>query len=286
MRYDFGFLKYHGCGNDFILKDETSGATTPDSDRSAMAKFLWDRNFWIGADGVLFVESAPGVDGSMRLFEPAGNEADMCGNGLRCVAAFLMDKLGKDEVDVLTGDGVKHVVRGPDGYRVDMGLVRHSRRDLSEYVSDQGDPGDSMLEFRVNTGLGSEVGSIVDTGEPHIVLFTDELAAVPMVRVGQHVNSDTRRFPRNVNINYVQVKGPHSISIRTYERGVFNETLACGTGATACGCVSVMLRKVLPGPVDVETRGGVMKIELGPNGRASMAGPAVRVFEGRLQVEV
>jgi diaminopimelate epimerase len=131
-----------------------------------------------------------------------------------------------------------------------------------------------------------ERGSIVDTGEPHIVVFTDDLASVPMVQVGERVNSDKERFPKSVNINYVQVEGPHRIRIRTYERGVFNETLACGTGATACGCVAVMLGKVGPGPVEVDTRGGRMKIELAPDGRAVMIGPAVRVFEGRLEVEV
>lgn len=286
MRYEFKFIKYQGCGNDFILKDEMSGDKTPDADRSAMAKFLWNRNFWVGADGVLFVEDAPGADGSMRLFEPAGNEADMCGNGLRCVAAYLMGKLGKDQVDVMTADGLKRVVKDGDGYRVDMGVVRTVRKDFADYVADVGLPDDSMLDFRVETGSGIERGSIVDTGEPHIVLFTESLETAQLVRAGERVNADRRRFPRSVNLNYVQVTGPHEISIRTYERGVFNETLACGTGATACACVAVLSGKVLPGPVSVRTRGGIMKIELGPDGRAVMTGPAVRVFEGRLEVEV
>lgn len=286
MKYEFRFLKYHGCGNDFILRDEMCGMPTPDADRSAMAKFLWNRNFWVGADGVIFVEDAPGVDGSMRLFEPAGNEADMCGNGLRCVASYLMDKLGKDEVDVLTLDGVKRVSREGEGYRVDMGEVGTTRDDLKGYVTDPGRPGDSMLDFRVDTHSGAEKGSVVHTGEPHIVMYTGSLDSVPLVMIGERVNRDRQRFPKSVNINYVQVTGPHSISVRTYERGVFNETLACGTGATACACVSLMLGKVEPGPVDVRTKGGMMKIELGPDGRAVMTGPAVRVFEGRLEVEV
>ncbi len=286
MRRDFSFVKYQGCGNDFILKDEMAGETLPDSERSAMAKFLWNRNFWVGADGVLFVEDAPDVDGSMRLFEPAGNEADMCGNGLRCVAAYLMDKLKKDEVDILTGDGVKHVVREGHGFRVDMGVVRTLRKDLAEYVTDAGLPGYPMLTFRVDTGRGSETGSIVDTGEPHIVLFTDSLDTVSLVKIGEKVNADRARFPKGVNVNYVKVTGDHDISIRTYERGVYNETMACGTGATACGAVALMLEKVRPGPVNVRVRGGMMKIELGPGGKAVMTGPAVRVFEGRMEVEV
>ncbi|MGD9963533.1 MAG: diaminopimelate epimerase [Thermoplasmata archaeon] len=286
MKYGFDFLKYQGCGNDFILKDEMSGIRTPDSDRSAIAKFLWNRNFWVGADGVIFVEDAAGADGSMRLFEPAGNEADMCGNGLRCVAAFLMDKLGKDQVDVLTRDGVKRVARVADGYRVDMGEVRTTREDLKGYVTDAGGADDSMLEFQVVTASGVENGSIAYTGEPHIVLFTDSLDSVPLVKTGELVNCDRKRFPKSVNVNYVQVTGPHNIKIRTYERGVFDETMACGTGATACASVSLMLRRVEPGPVEVRTKGGAMKIELGPDGRAVMTGPAVRVFEGSLEVQV
>lgn len=286
MKYDFSFLKYQGCGNDFILKDETSGLKIPDTDKSAMAKFLWNRNFWVGADGILFVEDAPGVDGSMRLFEPAGNEADMCGNGLRCVAAYLMDKLGKDEVDVLTGDGVKHILRDGEGFRVDMGVVRTTRADLGEYVSDTGAPLDSMLDLRIDTGSRLEKASIVDTGEPHIVVFTDLLDPIPLVSIGERVNGDRKRFPKGVNINYVQVTGPHDISIRTYERGVYNETLACGTGATACAAVSLLKRMVQEGPVNVKTRGGPMKIEMGPDRSAFMTGPALRVFEGRMELEV
>lgn len=286
MRYDFKFIKYQGCGNDFVLKDELDGAATPDEDRSALAKMLWNRNFWIGADGVLFVEPDEGVDGSMRLFEPAGNEADMCGNGLRCVAAFLMEKLGKDEVDVLTRDGVKHVVRTPEGYRVDMGLVRTRRKDLSQYVTDAGSPEDSMLEFDVLLPSGRTTASIVNTGEPHVVVFTDDIAGVDMVRTGELLNSDRDRFPLGMNINFVQVTGPGSIRIRTYERGVYNESMACGTGATACAGVSILLGKVGKGPVRVDTRGGPISIEVDGDLRAVMTGPAIRVYEGRLTVEV
>ena len=286
MRYDFRFIKYQGCGNDFVLKDELDGPATPDEDRSAMAKFLWDRHFWIGADGVLFVESAPGLDGSMRLFEPAGNEADMCGNGLRCVAAFLMDKLGKEEVDVLTRDGVKRIKRTPEGYRVDMGPVRTRRKDLSQYVSDPGGPEDSMLTFPLDYGKGRTIASIANTGEPHIVVFVKDIDVVDVVGAGETLNSDRGRFPKGVNINFVQVLGPHSISVRTYERGVYDESMACGTGATACVGVSLMMGKVAEGPVTVKTRGGPMKIEMSPDGHAVMIGPATKVFEGQIAVEV
>jgi len=93
VRYVFEFIKYQGCGNDFILKDETEEVVTPNSDRSKLAKILCHRHFQVGADGILFIERAKGVDGAMRLFEPDGGEADMCGNGIRCIGSYLTEKL-------------------------------------------------------------------------------------------------------------------------------------------------------------------------------------------------
>lgn len=286
MKYSFDFIKFQGCGNDFILKDEMAGPRIPDEHRSKMATFLCDRHFWIGADGILFVESAKGVDGSMRLFEPAGNEADMCGNGLRCVGAFLMQKSAKAEVDVLTRDGIKHVTRVGDEYRADMGFVRTLREDLTNYLADKGSPKKSMIDFPLELSGGKVRASFVNTGEPHIVVVVESIDLVDVVGIGEEVNRDLRRFPRNVNVNFVQVTGPHDISVRTYERGVFDETAACGTGATACAGVSLLLKLVKPGIVDVRTRGGALRIEMNAHRRAFMTGPALPVYQGKLVVEV
>jgi diaminopimelate epimerase len=282
MCADFEFVKYHGCGNDFILKDELTGPRTPDAQRSALAKKLWNRNYWVGADGVIFVEPAPGTDGSMRLFEPAGNEADMCGNGLRCIAAFLMEKLGKDTVSILTRDGVKVVVRRGDNYEVDMGPVRATRADLSKYITDPGAPDDSMLSIPLEIDGNTVEASILYTGEPHIVVPTERLDSLDVKAIGEEVNADRARFPLYVNINMITVDGPHEISIRTYERGVFDETLACGTGTTACAAAALMLGLVQPGPVTVNVRGGSITIEVDDSGNATMTGPAVKVFRGSI----
>ena len=284
MSADFEFTKYQGCGNDFILKDELEGPTTPDVVRSALAKKLWNRNFWIGADGVIFVEPATGADGSMRLFEPAGNEADMCGNGLRCVASFLMERLGKATVDVQTRDGIKRVVREGDEYRVDMGPIRTRRRDLSAYMTDPGSPEDSMLDIPLTVGGDAVKASILFTGEPHIVVVTEDLDSLDIKSIGEEVNRDRTRFPSYVNINLIQLGGPHEISIRTYERGVFNESLACGTGATACAAAALLLGLVEAGPVTVNVRGGSIHIEVDDSGNATMTGPALKVYSGTLSV--
>ena len=286
MKSDFRFVKYHGCGNDFILRDEMDSKPTPDATRRKLAKKLTRRNFEVGADGVLFIERAKGVDASMRLFEPAGNEADMCGNGIRCIAAYLSEKLDKSEVDILTRDGVKHVVREGNEYRVDMGTVRSRRKDLKGYVTDEGRSSDSMLSFSFKAKGRTYKGSVVNTGEPHIVARTKNIDSLDMKGIGDSVNKDKKRFPGGVNLNFVEVIGPHSIRVRTYERGVYNETLACGTGSTAAAAVSLLLGWVRPGTVNVFTKGGRIRIDLDSSGRAAMTGPAVPVFEGNAPVDI
>lgn len=284
MARKLAFMKYQGCGNDFIIVDEMRGRATPDKDRSRLAKTLTDRNFGIGADGLIFTESAKGVDGSMRLFEPAGNEADMCGNGMRCVGAYLMEKLGKDSVDVLSRDGVKRVVRGSQGYSVDMGVVRTTGRYLKAYFRGVKLDSDSMLDLRVKAGNRLMAGALVNTGEPHFVTRASDIDRLDVPEIGDAVNANKRLFPKGVNLNFVLITSPHAIRIRTYERGVYDETLACGTGATASAAVSIMLGWVRTGPVKVVTRGGAIRIVLSDDGKAVMSGPAVRVFEGTLEL--
>jgi diaminopimelate epimerase len=286
MKKAFEFVKYHGCGNDFIVRDEIDSRPTPDPIRSKMARILTDRNFGIGADGILFLEKAKNADASMRLFEPAGNEADMCGNGIRCIAAYLTDKLGKNEVNILTRDGVKHVVKVGEEYRADMGIVRTRRADLKGYITDKGRRSDSMLDYSVRVKGKVFKGSIVNSGEPHIIVKTNRIDSLDMERIGDSLNTDKKRFPKGVNINFVQVTGPHSIIVRTYERGVYRETLACGTGSTAAAAVSLMLGWVRPGTVKVITRGGMIRIRVDPDGKATMTGPAVCVYEGRKTLNV
>jgi len=286
MTHDFRFQKYQGCGNDFIIADEMSGRRTPDPERSRLATILTDRRFRIGADGLIFVESIPGADGSMRLFEPAGNEADMCGNGIRCVADYLFRKLNKRELDVMTRDGLKHIVRVGTEYRVDMGPVRTTLKDLKQYVKRKGAPTDSMMDIEVRAGGRLLKGAFVNSGEPHLVFRSSKLDSEDVEGLGALVNADRKRFPKGVNLNFVQAKGPHTIKVRTYERGVYAETLACGTGATASAAVSLLKGWVKPGPVTVLPPGGKLTIEMEKDGRAFMTGPAECEFEGRLSVEV
>lgn len=284
MARRYEFQKYQGCGNDFVMIDELKGRKTPDRERSRLAKMLTDRHFGVGADGVIFIESARGFDGFMRLFEPAGNEADMCGNGVRCVGAYLMEGSRKDSVRVLSKDGPKKVTRIDDEFSVEMGVVRTTSRYLKAYYAVVRGDSDSMMDIRIRTRGISLRGALVNSGEPHFVTKTKALDSLDVPHIGHAVNANKRIFPKGVNLNFVQVVSENSIRIRTYERGVYDETMACGTGATASAAVATMLGWVRSEPVAVVTKGGRIRIHLEDDGTALMVGPAVRVFQGSLEI--
>jgi diaminopimelate epimerase len=286
MRRILRFTKYHGCGNDFIVIDEMGRKPMPEKLRSRLATILCDRHFQIGADGVMFLEKARGVDGSMRLFEPAGNEADMCGNGIRCVASYLSEKLGKARVKVLTQDGIKEIAKTRAGYRVNMGKFRSTRKELSEYATDRGKMTDSTLNVSVSVGGRRRPGALVNTGEPHLVFRSKDIDSEDIVGIGEAINQNRRRFPGGVNVNFVQTVDSHDIRVRTYERGVFDETLACGTGATASAGVALKKGWVKQGTVKVHPLGGCISVEVGPDEVAYMTGPATKVFVGEIEVDL
>ena len=286
MRKRLRFAKYEACGNDFILIDEMSGRRTPDRTRSSLATKFCDRHFQIGADGVIFIEKAHGVDCAMRLFEPAGNEADMCGNGIRCVAAYLSYGIRKSEVTVMSRDGVKDITVSSKGYRVNMGKVRCTGADLKEYWTGCRKMTDSTLYVSVAAKNRRLQGALVNTGEPHLVFKSEDVDTEDVVGISEAINGDRRRFPGGVNVNFAQPVGPHDIKVRTYERGVYDETLACGTGATATAGVALKKGWVKPGTVKVHPPGGCISIEIGKDGNAYMTGPATKVFEGVVSIDI
>lgn len=244
------------------------------------------RHFGIGADGILFIERAKEADGSMRLFEPDGGEADMCGNGIRCIASYLTGKLGKTEVDVLTRDGIKRISRAGNEYTVQMGKVRINRQAVREYLTDRGDDSDNLLDLPVRAESRIIRGSLVNAGVPHLVFMTEDVAAENVKRISEAINQDRTRFPRGMNVDFAQILGPHKISIRTYERGVNDETMACGTGATASAAVTLLRDLVEPGSVKVTTRGGTITIDIDKERNAQMTGPVIAVFKGELTIDL
>lgn len=278
------FDKYQACGNDFIIIDtSTNRGVSPERVKS-FAGLLCDRHFGIGADDVICLESSPDSDIRMRIFESQGPEADMCGNGIRCAASYLCEKLNRDEVTIETNDGIKHIQKVGERYRVNMGKLRVKMEDLRNYFISTFPDSETLLDRYVFfPEMGETRVSLVNSSEPHCVIFVDDVESENIDRYGKNITENKVLFPYGINVDLVELIEGRSLKIRTYERGVFYETLACGTGATASAGVAHVLGKVKNDLIEVITRGGKIEIEVTENG-LYMTGPAVRAFDGVIEL--
>ena len=229
-------------------------------DTQANIARLCHRRFGVGADGLILIENAEGYDFRMRYFNADGGEGSMCGNGGRCAVQFAAD-LGifKDHTRFLAVDG--------------------------EHSSKTGH-GNVFLHMIDVDGITEEAdGFFVNTGSPHLVIFHPDVDALDVKGVGSAIRySDYWKNRGGVNVNFVQVLGASALKVRTYERGVEDETYSCGTGVTAAAVVS-HLRKSTATEVHIQTLGGELKVSLNPGDKISgiiLSGPAKRVFRGEL----
>ncbi|BAT53295.1 diaminopimelate epimerase [Nostoc sp. NIES-3756] len=275
------FTKYHGLGNDFILIDNRTAKTPKITPEQAVQ---WcDRHFGIGADGVIF--ALPGekdTDYTMRIFNSDGSEPEMCGNGIRCLAAFLADLEGisrtKDSYRIHTLAGVITPQLTPDGQiKVDMGLPRLLAGEIPTTLA----AADAKV---INQPLEVEGQTwevtCVSMGNPHCITFVEDVAAIPLESIGPKFEHHSA-FPQRTNTEFIQVVSRDYLKMRVWERGA-GITLACGTGA----CAS-LVAAVLTGRSDrvatVELPGGPLEIEWSEvDQRIYMTGPADRVFTGKL----
>jgi diaminopimelate epimerase len=249
------FYKYHGAGNDFILIDNRSGSLTLTTETIAQ----WcHRNYGVGADGLMLLE-APKVEGDhfyMQYFNSDGRESTMCGNGGRCISRFAVD-LG------IAAEGTLnfHAIDGPHTAVVAPSSVALSMIDAPAVVA------------RNN-------GFFIDTGSPHHVEHREP--GPNFVNTASRIRASYG--PEGANVNFIQAcEG--ELSIRTYERGVENETLACGTGATAAAMVAVAQGWVPAAPVRLYAQGGILTVDFkgsGPFTDVVLTGPATQVFKGLL----
>ncbi len=255
------FYKYQGAGNDFIMIDNRSGHFHPEEKTIAS---LCSRRTGIGADGLIILQDHAGYDFSMHYFNADGREATMCGNGGRCVIAFA-HALGACGVRprFLAIDG-EHTgeIRG-DTIRLNMNDVHGIRR--------------------------IENGYFLDTGSPHYVLFREDVEQTDVFHEGRAWRYNNLFAPEGTNVNFVQVIDDQTIFNRTYERGVEDETLSCGTGSIAAALVHAHIRQNVSSPVTVRTRGGILKVGF-RKGEAPLfseiilEGPATFVFRGNIEI--
>lgn len=279
------FTKMHGLGNDFVMVEDLDGSL--DLAPEAVAWFC-DRNFGIGADGLILVRpaSVPDADFFMLYYNADGTTAEMCGNGVRCFAKYLVDRelLGPDvdSVRVQTLGGVKPITFARDGY----GLMSEATVDMGEPVLDPaGIPvdlsGERAIGREIATGVGTFTFTAVSMGNPHAVIWVEDVDAAPVRTAGPLVETHAI-FPAKTNVEFAEKIDDERIRLRVWERGV-GETLACGTGACA-----TVVAGVLDGHTDrsvtVELPGGELSITWSEDGHVYMTGPATEVFRGSVLI--
>jgi diaminopimelate epimerase len=280
------FTKMQGAGNDFVVLDATE---QPLSLTQAQLSFLGDRRFGVGADQLLVVErsATPGVDFRYRIFNGSnGEEVEHCGNGARCFMRFVRDRglTDRDVVQVETVNNRIELRMQADGrVTVDMNqpIFEHGRLPFdASGLTPQLSHGFELWPLE-DAGHRCEV-AVVSMGNPHAVQRVDDMDTAPVETLGPWVEAHPR-FARKVNAGFMQVVARDRIRLRVFERGA-GETLACGTGACAAVVAGIRLGW-LDRRVDVEMRGGLLTIEWdGPGQPVLMTGPAVRVFDGELEL--
>lgn len=254
------FFKYQGAGNDFVMIDDRQ-QTFPISTK--LINRLCDRHFGVGADGLILLQNDKEFDFKMVYFNSDGNESTMCGNGGRCIIRFANDLDVVSENMTFTAiDGLHHGI-------VDNNVIRLQMIDVDE-VEDH----DHYL--------------FMNTGSPHHVEFVEKVDDVDVYNRGKEIRNGSPYFEKGSNVNFVEVMPDNNLRIRTYERGVENETLACGTGITAAAISAYVKNLVDKKSIEIKALGGDLSVNFEENNHKFvnvwLNGPAVKVFEGEIEI--
>lgn len=255
-----GFNKYQGAGNDFIIIDNRNGIFNPQN--STLISNLCHRRFGIGADGLILINRSSEFDFRMLYFNSDGFEGSMCGNGGRCAADFAFKlKIADKKLIFNAIDGVHEAISN-------NGIIRLKLNDV--------------LETRM---VGEN--HFLNTGSPHYVIFRNDLDRIDVYSEGKMIRWSEKFQPAGTNVNFVEIEND-GIYVRTFERGVEDETLSCGTGVTASAIATVLAGHFVSSPINVRTRGGNLTVEFEINGKKIsdiwLTGPATFVFEGSVDI--
>ena len=258
---EISFYKYHGAGNDFILVDNRDKTTKLNTDQIA---FLCDRHLGIGADGLMLLELENGYDFRMVYYNSDGNESTMCGNGGRCIATFAKD-LGiiSDTAHFVAIDG------------------RHNARLNS-------DDSVSLDMIDVNSIELHDQYTTLNTGSPHYIKWVEDVDDIDVFHVGRSIRNEEQFQPGGINVNFVQ-RQQHGIRVRTYERGVEDETLSCGTGVTAAA-IAFAGDAIGDFTIPVQTQGGMLEVSFHKDHAGSarnvvLKEPVKFVFKGSITIQ-
>ncbi|MDI1321498.1 MAG: diaminopimelate epimerase [Algoriphagus sp.] len=253
------FYKYQGTGNDFVMIDDRKEAF--DSKDLALVTDLCDRKFGIGADGLILIRNHADFDFEMIYFNADGSQS-MCGNGARCAVAFSAF-LGiiKEKTHFLAIDGAHEAVISKDQVELLMGNVKEIQTKHNDFF--------------------------LNTGSPHFIRFVENVNDYPVFEEGKSIRYDAQYLPGGTNVNFVQPMGSDEIFVRTYERGVEDETLSCGTGVTAAALAFAKNKK--KATIKINTLGGKLAVRFTSNPDGSfrdiwLIGPAEQVFSGKIKI--
>ena len=268
------FTKMHGAGNDFMV---INAIDTPFQLTTQQIQSLAHRQFGIGFDQLLLVETSKIADFKYRIFNADGSEVAQCGNGARCFVRFVIDQhlTEKSEISVETASGIINPKLEENGLiTVKMGAPKFAPNEIP-FVADT-----TSTSYSLEVGNQELSISVVSMGNPHAVQIVEDVEIVPVVALGSQIEVHPR-FPERVNAGFMQIIDAHHIKLRVFERGS-GETLACGTGACAAVVAGIQLGR-LQSPVKVSARGGELHIAWqGGNSSVMMTGPAVTVFAGTI----
>lgn len=261
----FKFYKYHGAGNDFIMMDNRDKHF--DVKNTEKIKLLCDRHFGIGADGLILMEISEKADCFMNYYNNDGSLAEMCGNGIRCLAKFFLEQTNSDLKELLidTRAGVKKIICNADGsFSVKMGVPTFSHADF---------PNDPLT-------LENILFEFVSMGNPHAVGFVKNIAEIDLSNIGPRIENDSH-FPNKINAEFIEKISGDQYKVRVWERGC-GETLACGTGACAVYAILKKENKDME-EITLEFAGGNLYLSENQEGEIILRGPSVCVFEGEMK---
>jgi len=279
FKYPIPFVKMSGTGNDFIIIDHRDPFIN-EADQSEFARIVCRRKFSVGADGLILIENSETADFRWQFYNGDGSEAEMCGNGARCAARFAFEKniaSATMRFETTAGEIEAFVLGGP-GESVKIRLTA---------------PEDLRLNIPVTVGSMEQTLHFINTGVPHTVVLVNDAGDVPVADWGREIRFHETFQPAGTNTNFAQVISNDTLMVRTYERGVEGETMACGTGAVASALIAAYLEQAKP-PVTVITSGGEeLTIHFSFTGEGNdrkldlvagifLEGPAHTIYEGEL----
>ena len=272
---DISFSKYQGTGNDFVLIDNMNGMYT--GMELEQIKHLCNRKFGIGSDGLIMLNASVKNDFYMDFFNPDGSKS-FCGNGARCAVKFAFDSkiINQNKMSFEAIDGTHNATVCNSEVKLEMSI--NSTPTKTNLSSDTNE--DFIETF------------FMDTGSPHLVAYVDKLNLLEskrLIQIGQEIRYSPKYIDKGINVNLVYIQDSDDLSIATYERGVENETLSCGTGATACALIHAMQKNQQSGDIRVDTKGGLLQIAYEKNNQGGfnavyLIGPAMLIYNGTIRI--